>query len=150
MNGKKKILIVDDDEGICKTLGLILEDEGFIIDVANSGKEALEKSETSNYHVVLLDIRLPDIEGTKLLKAFRQSTPKMIKIMMTGFPQVSNAVEALNLGADAYFMKPVHPEDVIKTIREKLEAQMREEILTEEKLTAFLGTRTKQLLEDLH
>lgn len=150
MKGKKKILIVDDDEGICKTLGLILEDEGFIIDVANSGKEALKKSETSNYNVVLLDIRLPDIEGTKLLKAFRQSTPKMIKIMMTGFPQIGNAVEALNLGADAYFMKPVHPDDVIKTIREKLEAQTKEETLTEEKLTAFLEARTKELLDNLH
>jgi len=150
LNGKKKILIVDDDEGICKTLGLILEDEGFIIDVANSGKEALKKSETSNYHVVLLDIRLPDIEGTKLLKAFRQSTPKTIKIMMTGFPQIGNAVEALNLGADAYFMKPVHPDDVIKTIREKLEAQTKEEALTEEKLTAFLEARTKELLDNLH
>jgi two-component system nitrogen regulation response regulator NtrX len=150
LKGKKKILIVDDDEGICKTLGLILEDEGFIIDVANSGKEALKKSETSNYNVVLLDIRLPDIEGTKLLKAFRQSTPKMIKIMMTGFPQIGNAVEALNLGADAYFMKPVHPDDVIKTIREKLEAQTKEETLTEEKLTAFLEARTKELLDNLH
>lgn len=150
MKGKKKILIVDDDEGICKTLGLILEDEGFIIDVANSGKEALKKSETSNYNVVLLDIRLPDIEGTKLLKAFRQSTPKMIKIMMTGFPQIGNAIEALNLGADAYFMKPVHPDDVIKTIREKLEVQTKEEALTEEKLTAFLEARTKELLDNLH
>ncbi len=150
MKGKKKILIVDDDEGICKTLGLILEDEGFLIDVANSGKEALKKSETSNYNVVLLDIRLPDIEGTKLLKAFRQSTPKMIKIMMTGFPQIGNAVEALNLGADAYFMKPVHPDDVIKTIREKLEAQTKEEELTEEKLMTFLETRTKELLDNLH
>jgi two-component system nitrogen regulation response regulator NtrX len=150
LKGKKKILIVDDDEGICKTLGLILEDEGFIIDVANSGKEALKKSETSNYNVVLLDIRLPDIEGTKLLKAFRQSTPKMIKIMMTGFPQIGNAIEALNLGADAYFMKPVHPDDVIKTIREKLEVQTKEEALTEEKLTAFLEARTKELLDNLH
>ncbi|MGD0159780.1 MAG: response regulator [Candidatus Bathyarchaeia archaeon] len=150
MKGKKKILIVDDDEGICKTLGLILEDEGFLIDVANSGKEALKKSEKSNYNVVLLDIRLPDIEGTKLLKAFPQSTPKMIKIMMTGFPQIGNAVEALNLGADAYFMKPVHPDDVIKTIREKLEAQTKEEELTEEKLMTFLETRTKELLDNLH
>jgi DNA-binding NtrC family response regulator len=150
LKGKKKILIVDDDEGICKTLGLILEDEGFLIDVANSGKEALKKSETSNYNVVLLDIRLPDIEGTKLLKTFRQSTPKMIKIMMTGFPQIGNAVEALNLGADAYFMKPVHPDEVIKTIREKLEAQTKEETLTEEKLMIFLETRTKELLDNLH
>ena len=149
MNGKKRILIVDDDEGICKTLGLILEDEGYLIDVANSGKEALKKSENSIYNVVLLDIRLPDIEGTKLLKAFRQSTPKMIKIMMTGFPQIGNAVEALNLGADAYFMKPVRPDDVIKTIREKLDAQKEEEAMTEEKLTAFLETRTKELLDNL-
>jgi len=149
LKNKEKILIIDDDEGICKTLSLILENEGYSVETANTGKEALEKSKTKIYNVALLDIRLPDIEGTKLLKALREGTPRMIKIMVTGYPQLENAVEALNLGADAYLMKPVYPGDLIKTIEEKLEAQKKAETITEEKIAVFLEARAQKLLEDL-
>jgi two-component system response regulator HydG len=146
---KDKILIVDDDESICKTLKLILENEGYSVEVANSGKEALDRSKTTIFNVALLDIRLPDTEGTRLLKALRETTPKMIKIMVTGYPQINNAVEALNLGADAYLIKPVYPGDLIKTIEEKLKTQKNEETMTEEKMSVFLETRTRKLLENL-
>lgn len=149
MKNKEKILIVDDDEGICKTLSLILENKSYSVETANTGKETLEKSKTKICNVALLDIRLPDIEGTKLLKALREATPRMIKIMVTGYPRLDNAVEALNLGADAYLMKPVYPGDLIKTIEEKLEAQKKAETMTEEKIAVFLEARTQKFLEDL-
>lgn len=142
-------MIVDDDESICKTWELILENEGYSVEVANSGKEALERSKTTIFNVALLDIRLPDTEGTRLLKVLRETTPKIIKIMVTGYPQINNAIDALNLGADAYLMKPVHPGDLIKTIEEKLKAQKNEETMTEEKISVFLETRTQKLLENL-
>lgn len=104
---KKRILLVDDDKSICETLSLILESRGYEVDVAYAGKEAIEKSETRIYNLAILDIRLPDTEGTRLLKAMRQTSPKMVKIMLTGYPQLENAVDALNERADAYFTKPV-------------------------------------------
>ena len=98
------ILIVDDDVNICEAMSLILRKKGWNIVVANSGKEAIIKSEAMVFNVALLDIRLPDVEGTKLLKLLHETTPKMIKIMITGYPELRNAIDALNGGADAYLM----------------------------------------------
>jgi two-component system response regulator HydG len=143
------ILIVDDDINICEALSLILRKRGWNIEVANTGKEAIKKAETTSFNVALLDIRLPDIEGTKLLKMLPKTTPKMIKIMVTGYPELRNAVDALNDGADAYLMKPVRPEDLLITIRAKLEEQQQAERITEETMTSFLETRAKKLLESV-
>jgi two-component system response regulator HydG len=143
------ILVVDDDINICEALSLILIKRGWNVEVANTGREALQKAETVAFNVALLDIRLPDIEGTKLLKLLPKTTPKMIKIMVTGYPELRNAVEALNDGADAYLMKPVRPEDLLITIRAKLEEQQQVERATEETMTGFLETRAKKLLENV-
>ena len=146
---KASILIVDDDESICRTMSLILENEGFTTQIAYTGKEALERSKTAFFNVALLDIRLPDIEGTKLLKKLNQTAPQTIRIMVTGYPNLDNAIEALNGGADAYLMKPVNPDDLIKIIRDKLQQQQKAETVTEESITTFLEARTKQLLDEL-
>jgi DNA-binding NtrC family response regulator len=144
---RASILLVDDDPDICKTLSLILEGEGYSIDVANSGAEAIEKSKEKVYNVALLDIVLPDMTGTELLKKLHETTPKMIKIMVTGYPNLQNAVEALNYNADAYLIKPLNYEKLLKVIEEKLEKQREEETITAEKIAAFVKTRTQKLLQ---
>jgi len=142
---KVRILVVDDDESICRTLSLILEAEGYETDIANTGKEAIEKTKTNFYNVALLDIKLPDMEGTKLLTAMQDTFPKMIKIMVTGYPSLQNAVEALNYGADAYIMKPVDPEELLRVIKEKLKEQREARKMTEEKIAEWVKTRIMQL-----
>lgn len=143
------ILIVDDDVGICRTLGLILEENGYVVQTAHTGKDAIKKSKTSVFNVAILDVKLPDVEGTELLKALPETTPKMIKIMFTGYPELENAVKALNEGADAYIMKPADPDKILKTIEEKLEQQANAEKMTEEKISTFLETRVQKLLSKL-
>ena len=147
-NRKPSILIVDDDESICRTIGLILENEGYRTDSAFSGTEALEKLEETFYNAALLDIRLPDVEGPKLLKKLNARSPKTIAIMVTGYPQLENAIEALNEGADAYFVKPVNPDELINVLKKKLEQQKEAETTTEESITKFLEARTKLLLQE--
>lgn len=146
---KANILIVDDDEDIRKTIRLILESEGYNVDEAQLGKEAIEKSKENFYNIALIDIVLPDMQGTQLLKKLNEATPKMIKIMVTGYPNLENAVEALNYGADAYLMKPVNFEKLINVVEEKLAKQREEETLTVEKIAAFVETRTKKLLQKI-
>jgi ActR/RegA family two-component response regulator len=73
----------------------------------------------------------------------------MIKIMFTGYPELENAVKALNEGADAYIMKPADPDKILKTIEEKLEQQANAEKMTEEKISTFLETRVQKLLSKL-
>jgi DNA-binding response OmpR family regulator len=120
---RKRILIVDDDKNICDSLGLILGARGYEVDIAHTGKEAVEKSKKSTYSLAVLDIRLPDTSGTKLLKEMRDTKPRMVKIMLTGFPELQNAVDALNEGADVYFIKPIDPAKLLKAIEDKLEEQ---------------------------
>ena len=142
---KASILIVDDNEGILETLSAILEEKGYRTDTAKNGKEAIEKSKTNFYNLALLDIKLPDIEGTKLLTKMKETKPKMVKIMITGYASLQNAVEALNLGADAYVMKPVDPENLLGVINEKLKAQREAEKMNEEKVAEWIETRARKL-----
>jgi len=135
------ILIVDDDEHICRTLSVILEKEGYQTAMALTAKEALEKAQTRFFDMALLDIRLPDMQGTQLLKQLQEVSPETIKIMVTGYPSLKNAVDALNFGADSYVMKPVDPADLLETIKDKLEVRKKTEQITKEKLAAWIQSQ---------
>jgi len=145
---KASILIVEDDASIRETLSTILQQKGYNTDTAKNGQEAIQKSQTKFFNMALLDIKLPDIEGTKLLTTMHENLPKMIKIMITGYPSLENAVEALNQGADAYIIKPVKPEKLLALIEEKLEKQREAEKMTEKKVTEWIKTRARKLEDD--
>ena len=123
MDGQLRILVIDDDQGIRRTSSAILENEGYVVDTAQNGREAIEKSNADLYNVALIDFRLPDMKGTELLTALKETTPKMVKIMVTGYPTVQNAIECVNKHADAYFIKPVNYENLLKTIRNLIQKQ---------------------------
>ena len=142
---KKRILIVDDDKAILKSFKDILQSEGYLIDTAETGQEALEKTEAHSYNLALLDIKLPDIEGMELLVEMHEGTPKMMKIMVTGHATLENAVESLNLGADAYITKPVKPEELLRVVDEKLKEQEEAEKMSEDKVAEWIENRVKKL-----
>jgi CheY-like chemotaxis protein/predicted transcriptional regulator len=116
------VLIIDDDETIRKTLSSTLKHEGFNVDTAPDGKKALEKSQLTHYDLALVDIRLPDMEGTNLLKMLREKNPEIKEIIITGYPSIENAVQAIDDGAAAYLVKPLNPPALLAKIREKLKA----------------------------
>jgi len=144
-NQPASILIVEDDTNIRETLNTILQQKGYNTDTAKNGQEAIQKSQTKFFNIALLDIKLPDMEGTKLLTTLHETLPKMVKIMITGYPSLENAVEALNQGADAYIIKPVKPEKLLALIEEKLEKQSQAEKMTEEKVIDWVKTRARKL-----
>lgn len=145
MGEHARILIVDDDESIRTVLSTILSDEGYSVDMARTGKEAVKKSNTNLYNLALIDIRLPDTEGTTLLTRIKKTSPRMRKIIITGYPSLQNAVDALNKGADAYVMKPFDMRKVLATIEEQLEKQEEEMMFSQEKVAEFIETRVKEL-----
>jgi DNA-binding NtrC family response regulator len=142
---KPSILLVEDDARIRESLSILLQEKGYDTDTARNGQEAIQKSKAKFFNLALLDIKLPDMEGTKLLITLHENQPKMMKIMITGYPSLENAVEALNQGADAYFVKPVQAEKLLALIKEKLEEQHQAEKMTEEKVTEWIKTRVHQL-----
>ncbi len=130
-----------------RTFKVILEENGYIVDTAENGREAIEKSHKSFYNAAFIDIRLPDMEGTKLLTAMKETTPKMVKIIVTGYPALQNAVEAVNKGADAYVLKPPKMKDVLIMLKEHLEKQKAEKKTNEEKVADFIRKRAKEISE---
>jgi len=148
MDKSTRILVVDDDETIRTTMKAILEDEGYLVDLAGTGKEAIQKTQDRTYNIALLDIRLPDMEGIELLKLMKESVPRTRKIMVTGYPSMQNAISALNKNADAYMLKPVDIERLLSTVKEQLEAQENEREFSEQKVAEFIESRVKELSKD--
>ena len=145
MDRNAKVLVVDDDENIRNTMKAILEDEGYIVDLAATGREAVEKTQKAAYNIALLDIRLPDMEGIELLKLMKDATPRTRKIMVTGYPSMQSAITALNKNADAYLVKPVNIEKLLITVKEQLQLQEEERQFSEQKVAEFIETRVKEL-----
>jgi two-component system NtrC family response regulator len=145
MGETARILVVDDDENIRKVLTTILEDEGYVVEAVENGKKAIEKTKKSFYNLVLIDIRLPDMEGIELLTKMKDTVPKTRKIIITGYPTLQNAIEAVNKGADAYILKPFDMESVLQTIRDQRKKQEEERKYSEEKVAEFIETRVREL-----
>jgi DNA-binding NtrC family response regulator len=140
-----RILIVDDDENIRKVLAAILEDEGYTVESVGSAKEAIRRARKKFYNLALIDIRLPDMEGTELLRKIKDTTPRMRKIIVTGYPTLQNAIEAVNKRADAYIMKPFDVRKVLEAIRDQLKKQEEEARYSQDKVAEFIETRVKAL-----
>ncbi|HSV49066.1 MAG TPA: response regulator [Candidatus Acidoferrales bacterium] len=113
---KPSILIIDDDQSILKTLTRIFERNNYNVAVATKGAEAIEKLNNNHFDVALIDYCLPDMEGTALFEPITHSSPKTVKIMLTG-----RANELCGLGGlDALLSKPVQPGQLLSLIDSKL------------------------------
>lgn len=145
---KKRILIVDDDEAVLKSIGDYLSLKGYTVDTARTGKEAIKKSKDDFFNLAILDIRLPDMEGTELLTKMRENEPKMIKVMLTGYPSMENAVDSLNKRADTYLVKPVQLKKLLELIEQKLGEQERESKMDRHKLVKYIESRDKEFDEE--
>jgi DNA-binding response OmpR family regulator len=120
MNWKKnQVLVVDDDENILRGFRGILEKEGYKVETAETGKDALKKIKKAKFNVYLVDVKLPDMDGTELLLKI-PNNPKAIKIIVTGFSTEEAGKKAADYGADDFLVKPVKAEELIATIRERL------------------------------
>ncbi len=144
MSEQARILIIDDEPSIRGTLTAALEQEGFVVDTSENGAEAIEKSRRQFFNVALVDIRLPDMEGTALLTAMRETTPKMVKIIITGYPTLENAIEAVNKDADGYLVKPFKMENLLSMVKELLKKQQEAKKYSEDRVREHMETRIKE------
>jgi len=140
-----RILIIDDDENIRKSISTVLQEKGYLVDTAEDGRAAITKSETALYNLALVDIRLPDMDGVQLLTAMKETTPKMVKIIITGYPSLQNAIEAVNKGADGYIVKPIKMDELLAMISGHLKRQQEAGKYSEDKVAEFIKTRAKEL-----
>jgi len=140
-----RILVIDDEESIRRTFSIALQRAGYKVDAAENGKQAIEKATATFYNLALIDIRLPDIEGTELLTTLKETTPKMVKIVITGYPALPNAIAAINKGVDAYLVKPVNIDELLRLVKKHLDKQKHETEYNQQRLAQFVETRVKEL-----
>ena len=115
------ILVIDDEASICKGCSLILREQNYSVSSRTTGKTGLSEALAGRFDIVLLDIRLPDIDGMEILASLRENKPEIRVIVMTGFSTVQNAVEAMKGGAFDYLAKPFTEDEIILTVKKALE-----------------------------
>ncbi|MGA2783124.1 MAG: response regulator [Candidatus Bathyarchaeia archaeon] len=142
---KGRILVVDDDEGICNVVQTALKNKGYIVDVAKNAKEAIAKTSMNFYNLALIDLRLPDMDGTELLTAMKETTPAIRKIIVTGYPALQNAIDAVNRGAHGYLVKPINMDDLLRTVERHLKTQRELKEYGQQQIAEFVETRVKEL-----
>ena len=120
---KASILIVEDEESLRTNLKFILTRKGFETEEAATGQEGLEKAQERFFNVAILDIKLPDMDGTDLVEPLKEMHPDMALIVTTGHASLDSAIKALNEGASAYVTKPLDMDDVLGRIQEFVEKQ---------------------------
>jgi len=117
---KHPVLIVDDEPIVRESIRDWLKDAGYEVATAETGEEALEMIERENFSVVVLDVRLPGKTGLAVLRELKAAKPQIKSIIITAYPSVELAVEAMKLGAVDYLVKPVAPDDLERLIRQTL------------------------------
>ena len=113
---KQQALIVDDEAVIRKGISRALRSRGLATETAESGRKALELMREHPFDIVLLDIRMPDMDGIALLKQIRSRYPDTNVIMITGYPAIDSAVDCIKLGAMDYLVKPFQLSDLEKCL----------------------------------
>ncbi len=112
MASKSKILVVDDELPVCKSIAGALASDEHLIETAQSAEQALEMQEKKAYEVIVTDLMMPGISGMDLLRAVKKKWPDTMMIMITGYPSIKTAVEAVKMGAFDYLPKPFTPNDL--------------------------------------
>ncbi len=139
------VLIADDEDPLRATIAAWLSDEGFLVDEATNGTEAIEKLQENDYDIAILDIRMPGANGLEVLRYIKRNSNQTEVVMMTGMSDVSMAVEAMKLGAKEYLTKPIDMEQLVPQLRTIIRNRN-----SEDKIRRLQAEHTSRLLYDLH
>jgi len=138
---KAKILVVDDEPSVLVTVKAILEGDGYGVDALPGGVAALDAIRTRNYDLVLTDLKMPEVDGLAVLAEVRKSSPTTVTVMMTGYGSIDTAMEALQLGAYEYLLKPTEVPQLKLAVRRSLERKRLSEIDTLYRVSQALTSR---------
>jgi two-component system response regulator PilR (NtrC family) len=124
-----RVLVVDDEENIREVLSNYLESMNYEVQTAEDGQDALDKYRKGDFDLIISDLLMPNIDGLELLKRIRNIDKEVIFLMITGYPSIETAVDAIKKGAYDYITKPFHMEDVKLRIERAFEKRSLKERL---------------------
>lgn len=128
MEARARILVVDDEVGMCDFLRYLLEGEGYEVDDANSAAESLDKLAENAYDLVLADIKMPGMDGLEMLRQIKQLDENTVVIVMTGYSSLETAIKAIKYNAHNYLTKPFDDPDAVLAAVENGLAERREKL----------------------
>jgi len=120
-----KILVVDDDAIVIKSCRRILEAEGFEVMTVPGADEALEKIKSSEFDLLLMDVKMPKHDGIFLMREIKKNWPDIPIIVMSGYPTPETIADVLKLGATQFIPKPFRPDELVKAVRQVIEKMTR-------------------------
>lgn len=138
---KPKILVVDDEKDICKALEFLLKSEGYVVTLAHSGEEAVDRIQKEHFDVVLTDLKMGKLDGVAVLERTKELSSHTAVVVMTAYASVESAVETMKKGAADYIQKPFLNDDVKITIKNVLEKKrlVEENIALKQQLSQRMG-----------
>jgi signal transduction histidine kinase len=142
---KIQVLIADDEDPLRNTIAAWLNDEGFDVEQAADGVEAIKKVQSKDFDIALLDIKMPGANGLEVLRYVKKNSPQTEVVMMTGMSDVSMAVEAMKLGAKEYLTKPIDMDQLVPQIKGIIRTRD-----AEDRIRRLQSEHTARLLYDLH
>ena len=122
---EKRILLVDDDERLVDTFRKILQDEGYFVETALTGQEALDKIEVTRFDLAILDIKLPDIWGGEVAARLIEQNDDSSIVFITGLSSFQDCIEELKIGVYDILLKPISPEEMLEVTKEALSTRGR-------------------------
>jgi two-component system response regulator AtoC len=148
-----KVLVIDDEAGVRRTVSLILEDAGYDVSAASDGREGLSKALEDGADIVLCDVRMPHVDGLEFVERYRGEGGQGLVIMMTAYGSMELAIDAMKRGAYDYLPKPFDGDQVLLTIRKAEEreklwrevARLRHEVAAEKKYPDIVGTSSSMV-----
>ena len=142
MKFKAHILIIEDDNSVSKGIAELINTEGYTADIANDGNVGLIKIGQKKYAVIIIDLKIPGLNGMELLEIIRRESPDSTVIMITGYPSIKIAVQAIKMGAYDFLAKPFPADELLNLIERALE---RRHIY--EEMAAKIGLKEQKLVE---
>jgi DNA-binding NtrC family response regulator len=112
----RRILVIDDESVICAACRLVLAEKGHRVDHCLTGNAGLQAIEGGQYDLILLDVKLPDVDGMEILKSVKEKGSGPVVIVMTGYSTMSNALQAMKLGAADYLAKPFTDDQLVEAV----------------------------------
>lgn len=138
-----RVLVVDDDPQVCKTVGMILKDHGYFVQSYSQPRQALQAVRKSPFDIAIVDIKMPDLNGLELVEKIKAEDPRIAPIVMTAYPDVQTAAETMRLGSRDYITKPFREEQLLASV-ERIAHEMGLIYTNEQELNRLIGQRIRQ------
>lgn len=116
-------MIVDDDVNFINLFQRILQQEGYLVETATTGRQALNKAKKTEFHLVILDIKLPDIMGDEVVRELKKQNDKIGIVLITGYPSFKDCIDALDIGIEEILLKPIGTAELLRVVQEAIQKQ---------------------------